>query len=172
MLSLIPAAYGRVVNAKSVVGTDPQALLTLGTMSDLLRRTNGCSISVGLTQINLNKPGKSLALPSHETVSPNRFCTFEKAEFQAVFLPRGTAEHAVQHWLHAAQGQLRPSWAMSFNWAYWRTWANKSQSTMASIPSLSSQIPLAISLHRWYPTDCSLQVVYWCSFCGKVATAF
>lgn len=67
----------------------PQALLALGTTSDLLRGTNGCSISVGFTQIILNKPEKS----------PNRFYSFGKAEFQAVFLPRGTVEQAVQRWL-------------------------------------------------------------------------
>lgn len=153
----------------------PQALLIPGTTSDLLRGTNGCSISVGFTQIILNKPEKSQALPSHETVSPNRFCSFGKAEFQAVFLPRGTVEQAVQHWLWAAQGQLWPSWATGFNWVCWRTWDNKSQSIMASFPRLYSQIPplyKGISLHRWYPTDCSLQEVYGFSFCGKKLTAF
>lgn len=65
----------------------PQALLIPGTTSDLLRGTNGCSISVGFTQIILNKPEKSQALPSHETVSPNRFCLLGKLNFRLFSSP-------------------------------------------------------------------------------------
>lgn len=138
-----------VQGCKSVVGTDPRALLTLGTMSDPLRGTNGCSAAVGLTQIILNQPEKSQARSSHETVSPGRFCSLGKAEFQAVFLPRGTAEHAVQHWLLSAQGQLGPSWAMGFHWASWEP-----ELARAKAPWLHSQVcPLKSHLSGNIPTQ-------------------
>lgn len=123
-------------------------------MSDLLRGTNGCSISVRLTQIILNKPGKSQTLPCHETVSPNRFYSLGKAEFQAVFLPRGTAEWAVQHWLCCDFPEPWASTGLTGELELTRAKAPWPHSQVCTLKShLSGNIPTQMIPHSLQPPD-------------------
>lgn len=156
--TLSPTAFNRAVKLVQQLSNSPLLALWSTRCKITSGKQSAALFQWGLPRLLYrNKKLKLSSVIWHETVSQNRFCSLEKAEFQALFLPGGR--------LHGWVRLCNDSWNLhKLPWALTgRT--GEAEITLAKASSQTQYSEIPPPRHCPYSEDtpeCSLQAVYGC----------